>query len=92
MVSMKLLSVVTPLSVYHGCSTRKMLWEEKFTGEENFTLGECTDTNIKKCGCCNVRKHREIKGRDKYVTLDTSLNFGSLDNMRTTSSEPIYNL
>ena len=32
---MKLLEVVTPLSIYHGCSTRKMFWEEKFTGEKS---------------------------------------------------------
>ena len=35
MMNMKLLSVVTPPSIYHGCSTWKMFWEEKFTGEEN---------------------------------------------------------
>ena len=35
----------------------------------------------------NVRKHREIKSSDKYVTLDVSLKFDSLDKMRITSSE-----
>ena len=34
MMNMKLLSVVTPLSIYHSYSTRKTFWEEKFTGEE----------------------------------------------------------
>ena len=34
MMNMKLLSVVTPPSIYHGCSTLKTFWEEKFTGEE----------------------------------------------------------
>ena len=34
MMNMKLLAVVTPSSMYHGCSTRKTFWEEKFTGEE----------------------------------------------------------
>ena len=43
--------------------------------------------NMKKCGCHNVRKHREIKGSDKYVTLDISLKLGSLENMIITSSE-----
>ena len=33
---MKLLAVVTPPSIYHGWSTRKTLWEEKFTGKEMF--------------------------------------------------------
>ena len=42
---------------------------------------------MKNCGCPNVRKHREIKVSDKYVTLDIRLNFENLDNMRITSSE-----
>ena len=29
--------------------------------------------NMKICGRQNVRKHREIKGIDKYVTLEISL-------------------
>ena len=28
----------------------------------------------------NVRKHSNIKGSDKYVTLDILLKFGSLEN------------
>ena len=36
----------------------------------------------------NVRKHRYIKDSDKYITLDISLKFGSLDKMRIKSSEP----
>ena len=35
----------------------------------------------------NVRKYRDIKGSDKYVTLDISLKFDSLDKMRIKSSE-----
>ena len=70
MMNMKLLEVVTPLYIYHGCSTRKMFWEKKFTGKEKFTLGEFTAVNMKDCGLRNVRKHREIEGSDKYVTLD----------------------
>ena len=70
MVNMKLLEVVTPPAIYHDCSTHKMLWEEKFTGEGNFTLGEFSAVNMKNCGLHNVRKHREIKGSEKYVTLD----------------------
>ena len=42
---------------------------------------------MKNCGHLNVRKHREIKGSDKYVTLDISLKFDSLDKMKITSSE-----
>ena len=35
---MKFLAVVTPPSIYHGCSTRKTFWEEKFTDKENLFL------------------------------------------------------
>ena len=45
MVNMKLLAVVTTPSIYHGCPTQKTFWEENFTGEENFTLGEFTAVN-----------------------------------------------
>ena len=81
-MSMKLLAVVTPLSIYHGCSTWKTFWEEKFT------LGQFKPVNIKDCGCRNVRKHMEIKNGEKYITLGISLKFGSLDKMKITSSEP----
>ena len=47
---------------------------------------------MKNYGRCNVRKHREIKGIDKYVTLDILLKFGSLDKMRITSSDTKDNL
>ena len=87
MMNMKPLAVVTPLSIYHGCSTRKTFWEENLTGEENFTLGELSAVNMKNCGCRDVRIHREIKGSDKCVTFDISLKFDSLDKMRITSSE-----
>ena len=52
-----------------------------------FTLGDFTALNMKNCVRHNVRKHIEIKGSDKYVTLDISLKFDSLDKMRITSSE-----
>ena len=42
---------------------------------------------MKNCGRRNVRKHKEIKGTDKYVTSDISSKFDSLDNMKITSSE-----
>ena len=80
---MKLLAVVTPPSIYHGCSARKTLWEEKFTGKENLFLS----VNMKICERRNVRKHKEIKGSDKYVTFDISSKFYSLYNMKMTSSE-----
>ena len=80
MVNINLLEVVTPPAIYHGCSTRKKFWEEKFT------LGEFTAANMKNCGRRNIRKHREIKGSDKYVTLDISLKFDSLDKIKIISS------
>ena len=42
--------------------------------------------NMKNCGHRNILKHRDIKGSDKYVTLDISLKFDSLDNRIITSS------
>ena len=80
---MKLLSVVKPPSIYHGCSTRKTLWEEKFTGKENLFRA----VNMKNCDRFNVKEHKEIKGSDKYVTLDISSKFDSLDKMKITSLE-----
>ena len=80
---MKLLIVVTPPYMYHGCSTRKTFWEEKFTGNKSLFLA----VNMKNCGRCNFRKHKEIKGSDKYVTLDISSKFDSMDKMKITYSE-----
>ena len=48
--------------------------------------------NMKICGRRNLRKHREIKVSDMYVTLDISLKFDSLDKMKITSSESKDNL
>ena len=83
MMNMKLLSVVTQPSIYHGCFTRKTFWEEKFTGDEKLFSA----VNMKNCGRRNVSKHREIRGSYRYVTLDISLKFDSLDKMKITSSE-----
>ena len=87
MMNVKLLAVVTPASIYRGCSTQKTLLEEKFTAENNFTLCEFSAANMKTFSLSNVSKHREIKGSDKYVTLDISLKFDSLGNMSITYSE-----
>ena len=83
MMNMKLLAVVTPTSIYHGCSTQRTFWEEKFTGYEKLFSA----LNMKNCGCRNVRKHKEIKGSYKYVTLDISSKFDSMDKMKIISSE-----
>ena len=80
---MKLLVVVTPPSVHHGCSTRKTFWEGKFTGKEDLFLS----MNMKNYGRRKVRKHKDIKGSDKIVTLDISSKFDSLIKMETTSFE-----
>ena len=42
---------------------------------------------MKICGCHNVREKKEIKCGDKYVTLEISLKFDNMDNMKITSSE-----
>ena len=83
MMNMKFLAVLIPLSIYHGFFTRKKFWEEKFTGEENLFSA----VTMKNGGRRNVRKHKDIKGSDKYFTLDISLKFDSLENMKITSSE-----
>ena len=80
---MKVLVVVTPPSIYHGFSTRKTFWEEKFTSKKNVF----ESVNIKNCGCRKVRKHKEIKGSDKCVTLNISEKFDSLNKIETKSSE-----
>ena len=73
---MKFLVVVTPPSIYHGCSTRKTFWEEKFTGKKYLFQS----VNMKNCVRRKVRKHKEIKGSDKIVTLNVSAKFESLNN------------
>ena len=64
-MNMKLLEVVTKPSIYHDFSTRKTFSEENFTGEERLFSA----ANMKNVGHRNVKKHREIRGSDKYVTL-----------------------
>ena len=80
---MKFLVVVTPPSIYHGCSTWKTFREEKFTGKKYVFQS----VNMKNCGCRKVRKNKDIKGSDKIVTLNISEKFDSLNKMETTSSE-----
>ena len=43
--------------------------------------------NMKICGRFNGRKHKEVRGSDKYVTWDISSKFDSLDKMKITYSE-----
>ena len=80
---MKFLVVLTPPSIYHGCSTRKTFWEENLTGKKDLFQS----VNMKHCGRSKVRKHKDIKGGDKIVTLKVSAKFDSLNKMETTSSE-----
>ena len=88
-INMKFLVVVTPPSIYHGCSTRKTFWEENFTGKKDLF----ESVNMKNCGCSKVRKHKDIKGSDKcatlniYEILNISDKFDDLNKMETTSSE-----
>ena len=86
---MAFLVVVTPSSIYHGCSTQKTFWEENFTGKQELFYY----VNMKNCARRKVRKQKEIKGSNKCVTLNIYeiLNilekFDSLNKMETTSSE-----
>ena len=87
---MKFLVVVTPPSIYHGCSTRKTFREEKLTGNKQYLF---VSVNMINCGQRNVRKDKEIKDSDERVTLNMyeilkiSDKFDDLDKMETTSSE-----
>ena len=91
---MKFLAIVSPPSIYHGCSTRKTFWEEKFAGKKQDLF---EPVNMRNCGKRNFRKHREIKDSDERVTLKAYENmyeilkfsekFDNLDKMETTSSE-----
>ena len=87
MMNMKLLEAVALPYIHHGCSTWKTFWEGKFTGEKKFTLGELSAAKVKNGGRLSVTKQREIKGSYKYVALEISLKFDSMDKTRITSSE-----
>ena len=64
--------VVTPPSIYHGCSTRMTFWEEKFTGKKQ----DCFEpVNMRNCGKLNFRKHREIKDSGERVTYEHGQDF-----------------
>ena len=70
---MKFLVVVTPPYIYHGYSTLKTFWEEKFTGKKDLFQS----ANMKNYGHRKVRKHTDIKGSDNIVTLNVSAKFQS---------------
>ena len=80
---MKFLVVVTPPSIYHDCSTRTMFWEENFTGKQDLFQS----LNMNCFGRRKVRKHKEIRGNDKCVTLNILKKFDSLNKMESISSE-----
>ena len=82
-INMKFLVVVTPPSIYHGCSTRKTFWEENLTGKKYLFQS----VNMKNFGCRKVRKHKKIKDSDRIVTLNISEKFDSLNKTETTASE-----
>ena len=87
---MKFLVVVTPPPIYHGWSTRKTFWEEKFTGKKQYIF---VSVNMRNFGQRNVRKQKEIKDSDERVTLNMyeilniAEKFDYLEKMETTSSE-----
>ena len=84
-MNMNLLAVVTQPYIMVAPPGRRS--GRKISQDRKFSLGEFSVVNMKNCGHYNVRKHRDIKGSDKYVTLDILLKFDSLDKMRITSSE-----
>ena len=60
-----------------------MFWEEIFIGKKDLFKS----VNMNNCGRHKVRKHKEIKGNDKIVTLNISAKFDSVNKMKTKSSE-----
>ena len=92
---MKFLVVVTPTYIYHGSSTRKTFWEEKFTGKKQDLFDS---VNMRNCGQRNFMKQKYIKDSDERVTLNMyeilniSEKFDNLDKMETTSSESKVNI
>ena len=88
MKNINLLAVVTPQYIFIMVDPLRRRSGTKSSQARIFF----SDMNMKNCGHRNVRKHRDIKGSDKYVTLDISLKFDSLDKMKFTSSESKENL
>ena len=76
--------VVGPPSIYHGCSTRKTFWEEKFTGKKQDSF---EPANMRNCGKRNFMKHREIKDSDELVTY--VLNMENMDRKPAAKIDPI---
>ena len=77
--------VVTPQYIYHGCSTGKTFWEEKFAVKKQDLF---EPVNMRNCGKRNFRKQREIKKGDERVAYENKYEkFDNLDKMETTSSE-----
>ena len=70
---MNFLEVVTPPSINHGFSTWKTFWEKKFT-----------PVNTRSFGHCNIKKHKEIRNSEQYITLNISLKLDFLDNTEVT--------
>ena len=81
MNDVNLLTVVTPLSIYKGCSTWNTFWEVKFA-----------QVNMKIYGCQNIIEHKDVKNSEQYIALDISWKFGNLDKIKITYSEPKYYL
>ena len=77
------LVVVTPPSIYHGCSTRKTFWKEKFTCKQDLFQS----MNMKNCGRRKVSKHKEIKSSEKIANLNSTEKSDILNKMENTSSE-----
>ena len=78
---MKYPAVVTPPTIYNGCSTRKKFRTDKFTPVE-----------MKNCGRRNVRSHKEIKKIEQYIILDIYLELGISDKREVSSLGPKYSV
>ena len=71
---MNFLALLTQPYIYHGWSTQKTFWEDKFT-----------TVNMQSSGYYNVSKHKEIKNGKQYIDLEIYLELGFLDKRKVTS-------
>ena len=65
---MKFLVVVTPLSIYHGCSTQKTFWEEKFTGKKNLFQSMNMKKIVVVAKFGNTRRSRVVERPSPWIS------------------------
>ena len=82
---MKFLVVVATPSIYHGCSTRKTFWEEKFTGKKQDLF---VSVNMRNCGQLHglLVDGWLCMNRQQYLSGDKMIRSASLTRHKVTDS------